>query len=272
MADPPSTNQLEYAPLLSGPYNIDDVIKERENTSTVCRTKLRAKTTERIVELVYGMVEDLGFTKEHVICMLESLASQSIDTFKFENFGEQEISAERISLAQLLVIRLYTSSELSKTYGIELAQILRLTLRDRKTEVVTKLRPFIRTLDDALVRLPRYESEEALFRGESVKIKYLEPGMEFHTAYFTSFSLDMYEALPFTIRQTGTLFVLQKPKSGADIAFASALQGEMEVLYPRNTHFKVLHVFSGAEARVHVPELKKTFLTEQLTVIVITEV
>ena len=263
---------LEGTFLLSGPYNIVNVTEATQNKSAVCRTRLKANTRKGIVKLVFEMVADLGFTIHYVDYMLQSFTSQSIDKFTFTNFDEQKISASQISLAQLLMIRLYTSSEQSETCRRDLAQMLKEALRNRKTEDVMKLGRVISTLDDALKSLPPYMSEEALFRGEKVKIQCLQAGMQFHTVYFASFSLDVFEALHFTNAQTCTLFVLRNPKSGADIAFASMEKHEMEVLYPRNTHFKVLHVFSGAEARDHVPELKSAMIGDQLTVIVIAEV
>lgn len=248
--------------LLAGSYDIEIVTKATEN---------KAKTRESIVKLVFEMLAELGFTIHYVDCMLGELTTKSVDEFTFTNFHSQVISASQISLAQLLMIRLYTSPEPSETCARNLAQMLKEALRDRKAEDVMKLGGVITTLDNALESLPRYMSEEALFRGEKVRIECLQAGKQFHLVYFASFSLDVFEALDFTDAQTCTLFVLRNPKSGADIAFASAVKDEMEVLYPRNTHFQVLHVFTGAEARDHVPELKNAMIGDQLTVIVIVE-
>lgn len=248
--------------LLDGRYDIDNVTKPTEN---------KAKTRESIVKLVFDMLADLGFTIHYVDLMLDELTTKSVDKFTFTNFDSQVISASQISLAQLLMIRLYTSPEQSETCERNLSQMLKEALRDRKAEDVMKLGGVITTLDNALQSLPRYMSEEALFRGEKVRIECLQVGKQFHLAYFASFSMDMYEALDFTDEQNGMLFVLRKPKSGADIAFASAVKDEMEVLYPRNTRFKVLHVYTGAEARADVPELQNTMIGDQLTVIVIAE-
>lgn len=248
--------------LLDGRYDIDNVTKATEN---------KAKTRESIVKLVFEMLADLGFTMAYVDCMLYQLTTKSVDQFTFTNFDSQVISASQISLAQLLMIRLYTSPEQSETCERNLSQMLKEALRDRKAEDVMKLGGVITTLDNALKSLPRYMSEEALFRGEKLRIQCLQAGKQFHLVYFASFSLDMYQALEFTEGQTKTLFVLRNPKSGADIAFASAVKEEMEVLYPRNTRFQVLHVYTGAEARDDVPELKNAMIEDQLTVIVIAE-
>lgn len=263
---------LECAFLLSGPYDIASLTEATKNKSALCRTRLRAHTTERIVQLVSEMLKDLGFTEAYVEFLLSDLTRKAVGELTFTNSNSQEISASQISLVQLLMIRLYTSTEQSKTCGRDLAQMLKQGLRGRKTEDVMKLKDVIKTLDNALKSLPPYMSEKALFRGEEIKIECLQVGMQFDMVSFTSFSRVAYEALPFTQAQNGSLFVLQNPKSGVDIAFASDMPREMEILYPRNTRFEVLHVFSGAEARDHVPELKSETVGDQLTVIVIAEV
>lgn len=257
--------------LLAGIYDINKITYATQNKYAACSTILQAKTKKSIVQLVFNMIADLGFTIEYVDLILDEFRTKSVDEFTFTNLDEQVISASQISLAQLLMIRLYTSPQQSETCKRNLSQMLKEALRDRKAEDVTKLGGVITTLDNALESLPRYVSEDALFRGEKVSIKCLQAGYQFHLVYFGSFSLDVYEALDFTNNQTCTLFVLRNPKSGADIAFASSVKMEMEVLYPRNTHFQVLRVFTGAEAIDYVPELKKVKISDQLTVIEIAE-
>ena len=276
---------LKCAVFLFGFYGIDDFTNATENESVVSTTRLEPNTREKILEKVFKMVENLGFSKNHVDYLLidlgfkkqmegvtQTCTSKSIHKFTFMNSSGEVISESQISLPQLLIILHYTSSGLSNTCSRDLAQMLKEALRERNREDVIKLRHVIKTLDGALECLPRYKSEEALFRGEQVKIECLQPGVLFYMVHFTSFSQNVSKALDFTTKQTHTLFLLRNPKSGADIAFASEHEDEMEVLYPRNTRFEVLHVFSGAQARDHVPELQNTIILDELTVIVIAEV
>jgi len=252
------------------PYDITNVEGETD-TEAATRARLRVHETERLLALVSAMLVNFGFKSCHVYYLLTCLTTGPIDKFSFTNSKSEVITEANISLVSLLMITLYTCPSPSDKCGRCLSQILKEALRDIKAEDVMKLKNVITTLDIALESLPPYISEEALFRGQNVRIQGLEVGGNFYMTWFASFSRDVRQALDFTDGQIGTLFVLRSPKSGADIQFASYVKYEKEVLYPRNTRFVVLGVFVGKEANMDVPELKSVTIGNELTVIVIAE-
>lgn len=252
------------------PYDITNVEGETD-TEAATRARLRVHKLDRLLDLVFAMLVNFGFKSCDVYYLWTCLTTGPVDEFSFTNSKSEVITKANISPVSLLMIILYTSPIPSDNCGRCLAQILKEALRDRKAEDVMKLKIVITTLDNALESLPPYISEEALFRGQNVRIQGLEVGGNFYMTWFASFSRDVRQALDFTDGQIGTLFVLRSPKSGADIQFASYVKYEQEVLYPRNTRFVVLGVFVGEGANTHVSELGSVTIGNELTVIVIAE-
>jgi hypothetical protein len=257
--------------LHGGSYHPLRATQASKDEREVSSDKKVPTTTDAIVNIVFEIVADSGFTKNHVYLMLRCLLNRQDEDFRFKNESLQEISPAQISLQRLLMIRLYTSANLSETSLKCLADLLKEALRERNDEKCWKLRGVIASLDEALDFLPSHHSDMPLFRGEKIEIISLRQDMTFCMVWFASFSQSLCEALEFTRQQSCTLFVLRNPKNGKDIAFASDCDYEKEVLYPRNSHFKVLNVFTGVDARKNLPELANSKIEDKLTVIVIAE-